>query len=705
MNSISLGGPGLGIAATTDPNTGDDLLFVLTTETIIKDNASPAAPTVTVITPVLVVDATMGTTVSQVGENDVTHTFVGTSLDGTSVVVAGSLGLETFSVADQTRTAANPTIGATAVQLIISNTGEYLCVPDPAGNGNGVPLTTLLFDAINPPGYYGTFSDPATPGPLAFTNDDSLVYQLRFDSTNGPEIIIFSTANFLETAPPAPIPTNGLTLSDSGRNTIALERTGSLLFLGASTSSATNSDGELVILSTGTGDLDPFQPPVIITTTLPDGAVGQPYSAAVAANHEPTSYGATGLPNGLTIDPPTGIISGTPTTGGVFSVILSASNAFGSNSGTATLTITGTSIPVPVITSPTTATDTVGGAFTYQITATNNPTSFDATGLPSGLTINTATGLISGAPVSTGAFNVILSASNGGGTGTATLTLTVTAPARPVITSATTATDQVNAAFTYQITATNNPTSFGATGLPSGLTLDTTAGVITGTPTAQGTYAISLRASNQGGTGTSTLTLTVTAIPAPAVTSPTASTGTVGQTFSYQVTASNMVTSFTATGLPSGLSINTTTGLISGTPLMAGTFSVTLTATNVSATGASTLTLTIAPNVPTVEIRATVTRVTAGTGDHAAVTINRTGDLSQALVVAYSVKGSARNGTDYYTLSGRQKIKPNRASATIQIIPKGTLSGDTALGVKIALLPAVTYQVGTASKAKVKIVP
>ena len=61
-----------------------------------------------------------------------------------------------------------------------------------------------------------------------------------------------------------------------------------------------------------------------------------------------------------------------------------------------------------------------------------------------------------------------LSATNGGGTGNATLTLTITVGA-PVITSATTASGTVGSAFSYQITATNTPTSYGATGLPAGL--------------------------------------------------------------------------------------------------------------------------------------------------------------------------------------------------------------------------------------------
>ncbi|MDD5261391.1 MAG: putative Ig domain-containing protein, partial [Methylacidiphilales bacterium] len=79
----------------------------------------------------------------------------------------------------------------------------------------------------------------------------------------------------------------------------------------------------------------------------------------------------------------------------------------------------------PAITSSLTATGTVGSAFSYQITASNSPTSYGATGLPSGLSVNTSTGLISGTPSAAGTSNITISATNANGTGTATLVLTV----------------------------------------------------------------------------------------------------------------------------------------------------------------------------------------------------------------------------------------------------------------------------------------
>jgi len=245
----------------------------------------------------------------------------------------------------------------------------------------------------------------------------------------------------------------------------------------------------------------------------------------------------------------------------------------------------------PVITSSDTVNATVGTAFSYQITATNSPTSFGASGLPAGLTVNTASGLISGTPTGAGTSNVTVSATNSGGTGSAPLTLTI-AVAAPVITSSGTASATVGTAFSYQITATNSPTSFGASGFPVGLTVNTASGLISGTPTGAGTSNVTVSATNSGGTGSAPLTLTIAVAP-PVITSSGNANATVGTAFSYQITATNSPTSFGASGLPAGLTVNTASGLISGTPTGAGNSTVTLSATNSGGTGSAPLTLTI----------------------------------------------------------------------------------------------------------------
>lgn len=160
----------------------------------------------------------------------------------------------------------------------------------------------------------------------------------------------------------------------------------------------------------------------------------------------------------------------------------------------------------PVITSVTIASATVRKPFSYQITASSSPTSYAASGLRDGLTLNTATGVISGTPANAGTVRLGLTAKNSTGTGSsATLTITIAAP--PVITSATAASAQVGAAFSYQITASNTPTSYAVSGLRDGLTLNTATGVISGTRVNAGTVRLTLTASNNAGTS-SAVTLT-----------------------------------------------------------------------------------------------------------------------------------------------------------------------------------------------------
>src|SRR5204862_429503 len=104
----------------------------------------------------------------------------------------------------------------------------------------------------------------------------------------------------------------------------------------------------------------------------------------------------------------------------------------GGTSNAATFTIANT----PVITSPLTACGTKGVAFSYTITATNNPTSFTASPLPAGLSVNASTGVISGPPTNTGTTNVTITASNGAGTcDKATATLVITIGTAPTISS------------------------------------------------------------------------------------------------------------------------------------------------------------------------------------------------------------------------------------------------------------------------------
>jgi hypothetical protein len=110
----------------------------------------------------------------------------------------------------------------------------------------------------------------------------------------------------------------------------------------------------------------------------------------------------------------------------------------------------------PVITSSLTETGLVGTVFSYQITASNNPTSYGASGLPLGLSVNPTNGLLSGTPQSAGSYVVTISASNAGGIGLATLALGIGLPVYPptIVQSPSDQTVSSGATVTFSVVAT-----------------------------------------------------------------------------------------------------------------------------------------------------------------------------------------------------------------------------------------------------------
>ncbi|HEX7653202.1 MAG TPA: YDG domain-containing protein, partial [Verrucomicrobiae bacterium] len=100
---------------------------------------------------------------------------------------------------------------------------------------------------------------------------------------------------------------------------------------------------------------------------------------------------------------------------------------------------------------------------------------------------------------------------------------------------------------------------------------------------------------SDGAGATALRTIAVTVNPPTGITSSLYATGMYGSVFSYAITASNNPTGFGAAGLPTGLSVDTTNGTITGTPLLAGNFAVTLSSTNQTSTGSAQLNLNILP--------------------------------------------------------------------------------------------------------------
>ena len=160
-------------------------------------------------------------------------------------------------------------------------------------------------------------------------------------------------------------------------------------------------------------------------------------------------------------------------------------------------------------------------------------------------------------------------------------------------------TGTVGTATSLQISASDSASgqtlTYSATGLPAGLSINSSSGLISGTPTTAATYSVSVTATDTtGAAGSASFSWTVSPSSSGntvTVTNPGSQTSTVGTAVSLQISgsdsASGQTLTYSATGLPAGLSISSS-GLISGTPTTAATSSVTVTATDTTGAKGST---------------------------------------------------------------------------------------------------------------------
>ena len=349
----------------------------------------------------------------------------------------------------------------------------------------------------------------------------------------------------------------------------------------------------------------------IATTSLPAGEVGVAYSATLAASGGIPTYNwavtAGSLPAGLTLNATTGGVSGTPTVSGTSTFTVTVTDSAGTTDS-ASLSIT-IAVAVSITTTSPLPTGEVGVAYTTTIAATGGVTpyawSITAGALPAGLTLNASTGVISGTPTASGtATFTVKVADSVGGTASVTFTLTIVA-AVTITTTSPLPTGEVGVAYTTTVAATGGVTPYTwsvSAGLPPGLGLNTSTGVISGTPTTTGTYTFTVTVTDSlGGTDSVTFTLTIVAHVTITTTSPLP-TGEVSVPYSDTLTATGGATPYTwavtAGTLPAGLTLNATTGVISGTPTTAGTVTFTVTVTDsVGGTASASLTMTIATAV------------------------------------------------------------------------------------------------------------
>ncbi|TVY99706.1 hypothetical protein EAS64_41380 [Trebonia kvetii] len=357
------------------------------------------------------------------------------------------------------------------------------------------------------------------------------------------------------------------------------------------------------------------------TTTPLDTAVTIGLSATETDTTQKLTFTATGVPA-----LPAGVgIAAQPTAAGNATVNITGT-VTAAYTGTVTVTATdGTATSAPVtftlkaankvtVTGPTAETSTIGlplGAPLPTITAADNDTAAtltfgDGGTLPPGLAIDPASGAISGTPATAGTYPVTITVNDAeGGTGTAKFTWKVL----NVVTVTVPATEQspFGGAIT-PITATATDTTpsqiltWSSPDLPTGLAIAHTTGVISGKPTKSGTFVVHIMAADGiGSIGTGVINWTVGAENKITISgAPAAKTAYVGVATSVKLSATDAVAAeqasltWSATGLPKGLTFNTATGTISGRPGKVQTVKTTVTATDsTGSSGFATITFTV----------------------------------------------------------------------------------------------------------------
>jgi outer membrane protein OmpA-like peptidoglycan-associated protein len=383
--------------------------------------------------------------------------------------------------------------------------------------------------------------------------------------------------------------------------------------------------------------------PVLTASTPTTATIGTAYSYPFAASGFPAPTFATvgPLPVGLSLTT-AGVLTGTPSSGtaGSYSFTLSATNGSGTVSAGVSVTVVPAAAAATFPVAPTMPTAVIGTAYAYTFAGAGYPApsySIASGTLPVGLTLDLSTGVISGTPTTATVASFTIAATNSSGTVQAgPITLTVNPPpAAPVFTAAQPPGATAGTVYSYSFAATGFPLpTFTTTdALPVGLTLSS-AGVLAGTPAggSVGSYPITMTATNGIGSGTASFTLSVVGAPAAPVLGATTppSTGVIESAYStYVFTASGVpAPTFAVTGgsLPSGLTLNPTTGALAGTPTAAGIATFRIQAQNSLGT------------VTTAELAITVTPAPAAPAFSAA-TPSSTGTVGTAYAYTFSTTG------------------------------------------------------------------
>ena len=414
-------------------------------------------------------------------------------------------------------------------------------------------------------------------------------------------------------------------------------------------------------------------PPLTLTTAAcpaPSGLVGAPYSFTISVTGGLApyywSFNDPPVPPGLSLDSTTGVVSGTPTVAGTFSIDVAVFDSLENYVAyNCQITISSFAITAPC---PALA-GVIGSPYTFPISVAGSPAytssltwSIAGGALPPGLSLNTNNGVISGIPVATGAFPISITATLPGEvpeSHTYTCNIVINPPPVQMTSGCPASPAPQGSALSYTLTATGGTGVYTWSiqpGLPAGLTLN--GNVISGIPTGPvGTVNFTIQVTSGVSAASIPCSLTVSA-PRLLLTSACPGNGTVGVAYGpFVLTATGGLGAskytFAVQGnLPPGVSFSSTSNTISGTPTTAGSYLFSFTVTDGQQTAVSLgCPVTIAPSA----LQVTTSCPTAAFS------------VGSPISISFAVAGGQPPYS--YNLSGASWLTVNASGAT------GTISG------------------------------